>query len=115
MAEAGLLPPGEPLGWLRLHEKGGKRHDVPAHHRAAEALDAYLKGVGIEDGRAALFQSVDWAGERLTGRALTRRVVLAMIKRRAAAGLPPSTCCNSTKGTGTQAELLATLRRRAAF
>ena len=21
-------------GWLRLHEKGGKRHDVPAHHRA---------------------------------------------------------------------------------
>ena len=20
-------------GWLRLHEKGGKRHDVPAHHR----------------------------------------------------------------------------------
>ena len=19
-------------GWLRLHEKGGKRHDVPAHH-----------------------------------------------------------------------------------
>ena len=25
-------------GWLRLHEKGGKRHDVPAHHRAAEAM-----------------------------------------------------------------------------
>ena len=24
-------------GWLRLHEKGGKRHDVPAYHRAAEA------------------------------------------------------------------------------
>jgi len=24
-------------GWLRLHEK---RHDVPAHHRAAAALDA---------------------------------------------------------------------------
>ena len=21
-------------GWLRLHEKGGRRHDVPAHHRA---------------------------------------------------------------------------------
>ena len=33
----------------------------------------------------SLFQSVDPAGERLTGRALTRRVVLAMIKRRAAA------------------------------
>ena len=32
----------ERQGWLRLHEKGGKRHDVPAHHRAAEALDDYL-------------------------------------------------------------------------
>ena len=27
-------------GWLRLHEKGGKRHDVPAHHPAEEALEA---------------------------------------------------------------------------
>ena len=25
----------ERQGWLRLHEKGGTRHDVPAHHRAA--------------------------------------------------------------------------------
>ena len=24
----------ERQGWLRLHEKGGTRHDVPAHHRA---------------------------------------------------------------------------------
>ena len=83
-------------GWLRLHEKGGKRHDVPAHHRAAEALGAYLEAVGLEVGRAALFQSVDRVGDRLTGRPLTRRVVLAMIKRRAAtAGLPPSTCCHT--------------------
>ena len=36
--------------WLRLHEKGGKRHDVPAHHRAEEALDAYLEASGLEDG-----------------------------------------------------------------
>ena len=93
-------------GWLRLHEKGGKRHDVPAHHRAAEALDAYLEAAGLEDGRAALFQSVDRAGRRLTGRALTRRVVLAMIKRRAsAAGLPPSTCCHTFRATGITAYL----------
>ena len=31
-------------GWLRLHEKGGKRHDVPAHHRAAATLGGYVKG-----------------------------------------------------------------------
>ena len=30
--------------WLRLHEKGGKRHYAPAHHRAAAALDNYVEG-----------------------------------------------------------------------
>ena len=35
-------------GWLRLDEKGGKRHDVPAHHRAA-ALDAYVEVAGLEE------------------------------------------------------------------
>ena len=77
-------------GWLRLHEKGGKRHDVPAHHRAEEAVKAYLAAGGVEDAKAPLFQSVDRAG-RLSGRALGRRAVLAMIKRaggcRGAAGV----------------------------
>ena len=50
-------------GWLRLHEKGGKRHDVPAHHRAEAAVDAYLVAGGmIEDAKAPLFQSVDRSG-----------------------------------------------------
>ena len=74
----------ERQGWLRLHEKGGQRHDVPAHHRAAEALDDYLEAAGLDEPTAALFQSVDPAGRRLTGRALSRRLVLGMIKRRAA-------------------------------
>ena len=53
-----------------------------------------------------LFQSVDRVGERLSGRPLTRRVVLAMIKRRAAtAGLPPSTCCHTFRATGITAYL----------
>ena len=54
----------ESRGWLRLHEKGGKRHDVPAHHRAAEALDDYLELAGLDEAKAALFQSVDPAGRR---------------------------------------------------
>ncbi len=29
--------------WLRLHEKGGKHHEVPAHHNAEEYLDAYVQ------------------------------------------------------------------------
>ena len=93
-------------GWLRLHEKGGKRHDVPAHHRAAAALDTYVEAGGLEEPKVALFQSMDPSGRRLTGRALERRLVLAMVKRRAAtAGLPPSTCCHTFRATGITAYL----------
>ena len=93
-------------GWLRLHEKAGRDMTVPAHHRAAEALAEYLDACGLDVAGEALFQSVDRAGERLTGRALTRRVVLAMIKRRAtAAGLPASTCCHTFRATGITAYL----------
>ena len=92
-------------GWLRLHEKGGKRHDVPAHHRAEQAVAAYVNAAGLDDPKAPLFQSVDRAG-RLTGRTLGRRAVLAMIKRRAAAaGLPASTCCHTFRATGITAYL----------
>ena len=78
----------------------------PVHHRAAAALDAYVEVGGIDEPKAALFQTVDPAGRRLTGRALERRLVLAMIKRRAAAaGLPPSTCCHTFRATGITAYL----------
>jgi len=30
--------------WLRLHEKGGKRHEMPAHHKLEQFLDEYLDG-----------------------------------------------------------------------
>ena len=87
-------------------KKGGKRHDVPAHHRAAAVLDAYVEVAELKEPKAALFQTVDPAGRQLTGRALERRVVLAMIKRRAAAaGLPPSTCCHTFRATGITAYL----------
>ena len=95
----------ERQGWLRLHEKGGTRHDVPAHHRAAAALDDYLARAGLDAATAALFQSVDPLGRRLTGRTLSRRLVLAMIKRLAAAALPPSTCCHTFRATGITAYL----------
>ena len=92
-------------GWLRLHEKGGKRHDVPAHHRAEAAVEAYLVAGGVEEAKTPLFQSVD-RSRCLSGRSLTRRVVLAMIKRRAsAAGLPASTCCHTFRATGITAYL----------
>ncbi len=30
--------------WVRLHEKGGKRHEMPAHHNLEAYLDAYMQG-----------------------------------------------------------------------
>jgi integrase/recombinase XerD len=33
--------------WFRLHEKGGKRHKVPAHHNAEKYVNAYLNAAGI--------------------------------------------------------------------
>ena len=40
--------------WVRLHEKGGKRHEMPAHHNLEAYLDAYIKAAGIgEDGKSS--------------------------------------------------------------
>src|SRR6266699_248602 len=33
--------------WFRLHEKGGKRHEVPSHHNAEVYVDAYLNSADI--------------------------------------------------------------------
>ena len=92
--------------WFRLHEKGGKRHDVPAHHNAADYTYAYLTAAGIaEDKKGPLFRSVD-RHRRLTVNPMTRTDVLRMIKRRAEdADLPESTCCHTFRATGITAYL----------
>ena len=36
--------------WVRLHEKGGKRHEMPAHHTLEAYLDAYIEAAGIRGG-----------------------------------------------------------------
>ena len=42
--------------WVRLHEKGGKRHEMPAHHNLEAYLDAYIDAAGIGDaGKSPLF------------------------------------------------------------
>ncbi|MGE0756642.1 MAG: tyrosine-type recombinase/integrase [Pirellulaceae bacterium] len=92
--------------WLRLHEKGGKRHEVPAHHNAEAYLDAYLTAAGIvSEKKSPLFRSID-RQKMLTENRLHRIDVLRMIKRRAkAAGLPASTCCHTFRATGITAYL----------
>jgi hypothetical protein len=35
--------------WLRLHEEGGKQHEMPIHHTLEEYLDRYIEAAGIKD------------------------------------------------------------------
>ena len=96
--------------WLRLHEKGGKFHEVPAHHVAEGYIDEYLKAAGIDaasgNRNAALFRSAIGRTGRLGDQRMTRNDVLRMIKRRAkAAGLPEATCCHTFRATGITAYL----------
>ena len=93
--------------WFRLHEKGGKQHQVPAHHVAEQYMDGYLEAAGIKSrqNKSPLFRSVD-RHRRLTDNPMARIDVLRMIKRRAkAAGLPSSTSCHTMRGTGITAYL----------
>lgn len=90
--------PEQKRWWFRLHEKGGKRHEVPAHHTAEEYMDAYLEaaeacGLDRSDGQAPIFRTLEgqWRSRRLSSRRLNRREAVAMVKRRARqAGLPPA-------------------------
>ncbi len=87
--------------WFRLHEKGSKLHDVPAHHNAEEYLDAYLTAAGIDSERKSpLFRTIG-PDKRLSDRRMTRTDALRMIKRRAlAAGLGTRVCCHTWRATG---------------
>ena len=43
--------------WLRLHEKGGKVHEMPVHHRLLEHLEVYLGALGPQDSKSPLFRA----------------------------------------------------------
>ena len=103
--------------WFVLHEKGGRHHQVPAHRKAAEAVEAYLDLAGIgADREGVMFRSV--RGGVLTDRPLRRQSVWDLVKRRAlAAGLSPDVCCHSFRASGITNYLAhgGTLERAAAI
>lgn len=88
--------------WVRLHEKGGKLHDVPAHHKLEEYLDAYLGAACVwEEKRGPLFRTTAGTTKRLTGNRLTRRDVYKMVQRRAKdAELETAIGCHTFRATG---------------
>jgi integrase/recombinase XerD len=92
--------------WFRLHEKGGKFHEVPAHHKAEDFMDAYLKAAGLAaDPKGPLFRTVNRA-RQLTKRPMHRNDAIRMIKRRGrGVNLPPGICCHTFRATGITAYL----------
>jgi site-specific recombinase XerD len=88
--------------WVRLHEKGDKRHEMPAHHNLEAYLDAYLEAAGIRDGgKAPLFRSAAGRTGALTDKPMNRVDAWRMIQRRAAGvGLRVKIGCHTFRATG---------------
>jgi site-specific recombinase XerD len=93
--------------WVRLHEKGGKEHAMPAHHNLQEWLDAYIYAASIgEDCKGMLFRTAERRTGRLTDKPLAQADAYRMIQRRAAAaGVATQIGCHSWRARGITAYL----------
>jgi site-specific recombinase XerD len=71
--------------WVRLREKGGKRHEMPCHHNLETYLQAYLDGSGdlSADPKGRLFRTIGRTTGQLTNAPLPQANAHAMIRRRA--------------------------------
>ena len=105
--------------WVRLREKGGKRHAMPCHHNLEEYLTAYLDGAGLsDDPKGPLFRTIGRGTSKLTRTVLPQANAYAMIRRRAAAaGIETKLGNHSFRATGITAYLKngGTLEKAAAM
>jgi site-specific recombinase XerD len=94
-------------GWVRLHEKGGKEHEMPAHHNLDRYLEEYIAAAGIaEDRKGPLFRTTRGRSGELTGNSLLQSDVWRMIRRRAlATGIRTEIGCHTFRATGITAYL----------
>jgi integrase len=101
MSVSDYFPQGK-RWWLRLHEKGGKQHEMPVHHTLEEYLDRYIEAGGIrEDKKGPLFRSAYFKTGRLTTQVLTRDNAFRMIQRRSKkAGIRTKIGCHTFRATG---------------
>ncbi len=94
-------------GWVRLHEKGGKEHEMPTHHNLDSYLEEYIAAAGIaQDRKGPLFRTSKGRGGELADRSLLQSDVWRMIRRRAAeAGIETEIGCHTFRATGITAYL----------
>ena len=87
--------------WVRLHEKGGKQHEMPCHHNLDAYLHAYIEGAVPVDSKGYLFRSAITRTGKLSDRPMSQADVYRMIGRRAlAAGVGTKIGCHSFRATG---------------
>lgn len=88
--------------WIRLHEKGGKYHEMPAHHTLESYLDEYMSATDIrEDANGYLFRTFGGRGRAMTENPMVQTYAWQMIRRRAkAANIVTPLCNHSFRGTG---------------
>jgi integrase len=93
--------------WVRLHEKGGKEHDVPCHHNLDHFLDEYIAAAGIAgDPNGCLFRTTMRKSGVLTEKPLHQQDAYRMIQRRAkAAGIETKIGNHTFRATGITAYL----------
>lgn len=93
--------------WVRLHEKGGKRHDMPCHHNLEAWLHEYIDQTGIgADPKGPLFRTIGTRSGQLTATPLPQQNAHAMIQRRtAAAGIATKIGNHTFRATGITAYL----------
>jgi integrase/recombinase XerD len=94
-------------GWVRLHEKGGKEHEMPTHHNLDHYLEDYIRSAGIaEDRKSPLFRTTRGRSGELTANPLLQSDVWRMIRRRASqAGIETEIGCHTFRATGITAYL----------
>ena len=93
--------------WVRLHEKGGKRHEMPCHHNLEEYLTAYIDGCELRDDRKGpLFRTIGRGTKRLSDTPLPQANAFQMVRRRAvAAEIATAIGNHSFRATGITAYL----------
>jgi len=94
-------------GWVRLHEKGGKEHEVPCHHKLEQYLDEYIAAAGIaDDPDGPLFRTAADKSGALTKNFMWQQDAYRMIRRRArAAGIKTRIGNHTFRATGITAYL----------
>lgn len=94
--------PQQKRWWVRLHEKGGKRHEMPAHHNLETYLDEYIAEAGIDDDKKGyLFRTAIGRTRQLSDRPMCQQDVHGMIRRRAKdVGIETLIGCHTFRATG---------------